>query len=77
MAIEFIFVILVFLVFIGIVIYLVLRGDSVIHTGKHLTSKSASANTAKGYGTYQQTYESPCTTSDGKCNNPGIKWITE
>ncbi len=77
MATEIIFVILVFLVFIGIVIYLVLRGDSVIHTGKHLSKKSADAQTAKGYGSYQKVYESPCSTIDGKCNNPGVKWITE
>ena len=77
MTFEIIFVILVFIVFIGIVIYLVLRGDSVVHNGKHLATKGADAHAAKGYGTYQKVYESPCSTADGKCNNPGIKWVTE
>lgn len=77
MSFEIIFVILVFIVFVGIILYLVLRGDSVVHTGKHLATKGADIHTAKGYGAYKKVYESPCSTADGKCNNPGLKWITE
>lgn len=72
-----IFIVIVIIVFIGVVIYLFLKGDEVIHTGKHLSTKDAGTTDSKGFGVYRGVYVSPCATSTGKCTEPGIQWLTE
>ena len=72
-----IFIVIIVLLFIGVVVYLFLKGDEVIHTGKHLSTKDAGTQKSKGFGTYVRAFTSPCTTATGKCTEPGIQWVTE
>lgn len=74
---QFIIVIVILLLVIAAIIVLIFFGDDIFETGETLASKSQPELAKKGYGTYKSVYESPCITTNGKCNTAGVKYKTE
>jgi hypothetical protein len=64
-------VILVIIISIIIGLYFILREKNA------KTSSIKSILTANDFGTYKKAYTSACVTTNGKCNNPGVQWVTE
>ena len=72
-----IFVFVLIIVGIIVVVLIFVFKDKLFGGGKHLAAKTQPELAAKGFGTYSKIAESPCITSDGKCNIAGIKYVTE
>jgi hypothetical protein len=68
---------IVLVVIVAIIILALVFKDDIFDTGKSLGSKPKEELTKKGYGVYQKAYESPCITTNGKCNTAGVKYISE
>jgi hypothetical protein len=77
------------LLIVAAVIILIVFREEIFNIGKSAVKKGTSGTSgtsgtdnseelkAKGYGTYYKAYETPCITTNGKCNTAGVKYITE
>lgn len=71
----FIATLIIIVIIVGVI--LIVFKDRIFTGGKYLGDKSQEELSNKGYGTFSETYRSPCITSNGKCNTAGVKYITQ
>jgi len=75
---KWLYIFLIFLLVVIIILFIVIfvHKDRVFNAGKHLGAQPPKVHAQKGYGTYYKAFDSPCITTDGKCNTPGINYTT-